>query len=43
MKKLNVDEVQVKVGEYVKAAREEVVGNDRRKNNLIIFNVRESE
>ena len=43
LKRINVEEVQKKVGEYVKAAREEDVENDRRKNNLIIFGVRESE
>ena len=41
MKRINVEEVPKKVGEYVK--RGEDVENDRRKNNLIIFGVRESE
>ena len=40
---MNRDEVQKKVGECVKAAREEEVKNDRRKNNLILFSIRESE
>ena len=42
LKRINVEEVPKKVGEYVKAARKDVE-NDRRKNNLIIFGVRESD
>ena len=35
--------MQKNVGKFVNTAREEEVENDRRKNNLILFNVRESE
>ena len=41
--KLNGEEMQRKVGEYVKAAIDEERENDQRKNNLAIFNIKESE